>query len=228
MNKSISAVTFLIFCGLTQQASAQQIYSWKDAQGRTHYSTTAKSRLAETTKLPEIQRENIDKKIELIKETTPGSCESMGGIDCSAGKDKKDGSVICVNGDKNSHEKFSEVCLKAKLYSDALAEISQDEIIPLDKLNPSKLENTAAKKLVVMARNTSPVEASGVSVEVKLTMLSGLITVDAQGPSKIAPYASEEYVVDLSKLPSQVPPRLLKRARYTLTCKNCASVRYGS
>ena len=80
---------------MTAPSALAQVYSWTDANGKTHYSTTPRSKGDKPKDLPVVQRENIDSKIKTIRATAPETCQTHGGIDCGR-IDDRDGSVICM------------------------------------------------------------------------------------------------------------------------------------
>lgn len=99
----------------------------------------------------------------------PQTCRRKGGVDCTKGADE-DGSVICIDGSKDSAQKFSDECTTARIT------IVNEEIVGEEKL--------------VAVRNLSSVTAKG--IEVSLSRLDRTKT-RYEGPKEIEPFGVAEF-----------------------------------
>lgn len=108
-------------------------------------------------------------KIDLPKMQIPLTCREHGGIDCTKGEDS-DGSVICVDGNLESEQKFSDECSTAR-------------IVILT-------EDIKGDEKIISIRNMSGVKAIGVVVY--LTKLDRS-QIKYSGPEEIEPFGVAEY-----------------------------------
>ncbi len=208
---------------------AAQVYRWVDDEGRTQYSTTPQHSGQSAVQLPEIHKENIDNRIEFLKDNAPVICQAHGGIDCSAGPDKSDGSVICRDGFTDAVQSFAEYCTDAKLESKFLIEFPQE---PKHKLHREvfrglqKVDSRQPVALVAELRNTSGIEATNIEVHFKVPYVMPR-KFQAIGPTRIPAYGVATYEFPFAQLPPQATPRHIAEAKIRVRCKNCGSVRSG-
>ncbi len=211
--KSVEASLSLLFilttlsCPLALKAempknsTSAKIYKWTDQNGKVHFSTTPSSKKAKTAPLPEIKKENYEKKIGKIKSNTPKNCSTHNGIDCEAGPDS-DGSVICNDGYRNAVLPFRFKCLEAKLKVASL-EVEQ-------------------KQINLTLRNNSPVAAKAVRISIsnnkfRRKQRKGLF--QAEGPREVEPWSVAEYTMPLPPLPD-----FGNGISYRIRCENCNGV----
>jgi hypothetical protein len=180
-----------------------QVYSWKDAQGVTHYSTKPPHAHATPAELPKINRAPMPIIPQPTKAKSTG-CDGRGGINCNAGSDS-DGSVICHDGYTESILNFKSQCSAAKI-----------ELIEVSPLNPQG-------GFTVTVRNRRAAEATGVTVEF-LNPLGKRIPL--VGPETIDPFGGAEYVFIP---PAKVDPakgdigliRAASAGDMTINCASC-------
>lgn len=190
MRSSLKTICGLVIVlGITVDASADAVYRWTDSKGKVHYSSKAPDKKAKPANLPPIMRE----KITAVKSTLI-TCDKHGGIDCASGPDT-DGSVLCLDGFKNSSARFRFSCQTAKL---EVTDISEPE------------ESGAFK---VFVRNSKSVAAAKPSVIFKsdLGEKSKLV-----GPTEIEAYGVAEFLYRGSK-PTSKPDI----GKLELACSNC-------
>jgi hypothetical protein len=177
--------------------AADEIHTWTDSAGRVHYSNNNQQGSKPAT-LPKIKRENIDKRIESIKLSTPKSCLKHGGVDCSKGPDQ-DGSVVCLDGYLESALPFQFECLAVKLSY------------------RMKFDPTNSNQLSISVRNLSSVEGFNLAGTVK--HLKSKKDFKLEGPDKIDPFGIAEYtVIFADEISSE------KDINVNLTCTNCQAV----
>ncbi len=171
---------------------ADSVYKHTDSSGKIVYTSKPKGAGDKPANLPPIVRGEA-------KAVTQGlqSCKVHGGINCEAGPDV-DGSVICVDGYKESATRFKFSCTTPKL------EIS--EISDSDRSGAFK----------VFVRNTSSVSADGVMVEYKPDLGAKLIL---KGAVKIGGYESGEYILNTPE--DMKVPLSLDRTKLRVFCTNC-------
>ena len=206
----MSSLRFLLFSLLLSffswPAFAQDIYKWIDSEGKVYFSNQPRSASDRPAKLPEIQREDIDRRIQKLEEETPKNCFSHGGVDCSAGADA-DGSVICLDGYREAVLPFRFSCLEAKLVfqEQTWGDELEEEEISVEKLQKNQLR--------VSFRNSSDVEA----FDVQVRLFAGRRQLLAlEGPQKVGPYGIAEY----TSAPLDVDRRE-KGLWLKLSCANC-------
>ena len=205
-------------------ALAGDIYTWTDENGKVHFSTEPRPD-AKKAELPEVRRENLDEKIKEIRGSTPPNCHDHGGVDCSRGADG-DGSVVCLDGFRDSMLPYKFSCLEARLRASELNLVNQqEEVIGIinKKFRISQDEALAAgtMSLLLTLRNNSSVEAFGVSV---LVRTPGGKKVEAPGPDKVEPFGVAEYQLPLASLPERIPISRLARIDFKVHCTNCRAV----
>ena len=110
--------------GLTHEPASQSVeeetvYKWMDSSGKTHYSNNPSQNESEAIALPEVGRYSSANKIQRLKDSTPPTCTSHGGIDCSRGEDV-DGSVICYDGFDGSSLSYQVHCNSVRLEAEFL------------------------------------------------------------------------------------------------------------
>lgn len=174
-----------------KSSQTAQIYKWVDEQGRTFYSSSKQEPRAELAKLPEIKRIK-DAPLDHFKE----GCKQHGGASCDRGADS-DGSVICLDGFRESPLPFRFACSSARL----------------------SLEQLQAKgdKQKILIKNSSGVQ--GKSVAVKVSLSDGT-QVFASGSQTIEPHALEEFEILLKELKLAKGVTLSEKDIH-ITCANC-------
>lgn len=202
----LALIIAIIF--LSSQAIAQdKIYKWTDSKGKVHFSNSPTEENQSEVNLPIIEHENLSQKIQQIRQNTPANCEKHGGLDCSQGKDLSDGSVICLDGFKDSILPYDFNCLEAKLA--ATTKVKEEKDIA---------------SIEVSVRNESPIKARNINVKYKLEAFRK-IEVELTGASEIEPYGLENYLfVSKDKLDKKYPDRPII-GRSIIKCENCVSVR---
>lgn len=168
-----------------------QIYKWVDEQGRTFYSSTKQEPKAELAKLPEIKRIK-DAPLDQFKE----GCKQHGGASCDRGSDA-DGSVICLDGFRDSPLPFRFACSSAKL---ALEELS-----------------AKGDKQKILVKNGSGVQGKSVAVKVSLSDGNHIFAVGSQ---TVEPHSLEEFEIPLKDL-KLAPGAKLAEKDVQITCANC-------
>jgi hypothetical protein len=173
---------------------AESIFTWTDAEGRTHYSSRKAADDAKVADLPDIN------KIEFpdISQPKLQSCATHGGIDCSVGPDA-DGSVVCYDGFREAITPFALHCTNAML---RISEVSTPD-------------STGA--FHVFIRNNSSVTAK--SVEVSYTMRDGNLFL-LQGAREIEENGFAEFVFSP---PMDVPfiEKEIQLSQLEIRCGNC-------
>jgi hypothetical protein len=219
----LHSATFVFFLTLLiSNAVAEEIYQWTDEDGVTHYSSTKEAQ-SHKSNLPKLGRENLNHRIETLNQITPETCKKHGGISCEAGADT-DGSVICLNGNRDSVISYRSMCTEVKLeiskirYAD-----KEDKPIEYNKNRDSLMKLKNVEKFLLTVRNHSAIEAKSVVLE--LTIPNGGRIINeysyASGESKIAPYGLAEYSFSLSSIARKVTPLDLSNVIYKVTCENC-------
>ena len=120
MTKYLSLVFSVIVASLPAPLKADPIYSWKDAQGTTHYSSKPVGKDAKLADLPPIMKAEMK-----IPQSALTTCAKHGGVNCQAGTDT-DGTVICYDGFRGSMERFAFTCNAPKLEVADVSEVSTD------------------------------------------------------------------------------------------------------
>lgn len=195
MNKVLSALFFCIFLTSAVCTADEQVYTWVDESGVTHFSTKATNEKAQVAELPQIMRAEVKIDIPDI-----ASCADHGGVDCQAGSDS-DGSVICFDGFKGASARFRFHCSTPKLDISDISEVNEQG------------------EFRVFVRNSKPVKAENPSMFFK--MEDG-IEAELKGPDSIEAFGIAEFLFEpagemsgkLTKVPAEVDMRL--------TCANCS------
>lgn len=206
-------------------AAADEIYTWTDESGQVHFSTEPRTPEAKKAELPQLHREDLDEKIQDIRGSTPPNCHNHGGVDCSRGRDD-DGSVICLDGFRDSMLPYRFSCLEARLRASELSLLDRNQevigtINKNFKLSGAEALEAGEMTLLLTLRNNSSVEAFGVSV---LLRTPGGSTIAAAGPEKVEPFGVAEYQLALSALPERLPLDRLARLDFKVRCTNCRSI----
>ena len=197
----------LVTLGLSSFCSADEIYKWTDKSGRTHYSDKPFTNGQTQAKLPNVKKVDFKKRIQKLKKFSDKSCVNHGGIDCSQGVDKSDGSVICLDGHKDNLIKFEERCINVKLYVET--ELSQENGITEIKAN---------------IRNESAIIAKGLNVKFKLEDFRGL-EFKLEGAKNIEAYGLEVYTfISREKLDKQYPNKKIV-GKTMVKCDNCSNIK---
>jgi hypothetical protein len=145
-------------------------------------------------------KENIERRIETIKRTTPEGCSKRGGVDCSLGADN-DGSVVCADGWTGAVQRYKQACSEVHLTLTRL---------PVDEDGP---------ELIIAVRNTSGIVAREVKAVLeggkgeKRTLL---------GPSELQPFAVGRY--ELQHVDPNLRKSTIRRALpLKVSCSNCGT-----
>ena len=204
-------------------AESEEVFKWKDSKGDEYYSAKPRSPEDVPLRLPEIKKENLDERIKKIKEGTPNNCEQHGGIDCFKKADS-DGSVICLDGYRDSLLPFRFFCVEARLNSDLFLVFLNEPKQVKHKLNLDG--QTLSRKvfaLKVAIRNLTPVEAFGIKVSIFIPGKGDkAIEATAEGADVIEPYGFSEYVWNISS--QTLNKEQLRRASFRVFCSNCQAV----
>ncbi len=190
MKNNLFIVSFLFL--LLSLPTFAEVYKWVDSEGVVHYSSEKEMPDAEPADLPRINRGEL--KLGHLKLV---SCDSHGGIDCQSGPDE-DGSVICLDGFKESSAIYRFTCNSPKL-----------KIANISKLDESGL-------FTVNIRNSKSVLAKNTTVYVELpekgeVELSGPKEIDAYGAGEFK--LAEQYTAILTLQPTIADIRV--------DCANC-------
>ncbi len=197
-----------------QHSKSQPIYKRNDPSGKPVYSSTPSNSKDQPATLPSIEKENLGEKIARLKLQTPPSCFSHGGVDCAQGTDQ-DGSVICLDGFRDSLLLFHSNCTLSRLTTSGVVLLNK-EGKPLERKESAK-----AKTLQLSLRNSTGVRAEGVKV---VFVLPDFRKITTFGPSEVEPYGIAEYIFHLDELSGRTAPRLSDRVQYKVTCENCSAV----
>ncbi|MBP9837167.1 MAG: DUF4124 domain-containing protein [Proteobacteria bacterium] len=201
---------------------AQSIYSWTDAQGKVHYSTSSEDKNLKPKDLPIIQKENLDAKIKNLKKNTTPTCETHSGVDCSQGADT-DGSVICLDGYRDINMAFSSHCNEAKIQTSYYVNIDSEKEVSLkhDKKIKGKLLKQNVKSLQVSIRNLSGVKVNKIELEF---ILNRKYPVFASGPSSIEPYGAADFIYNLSEFERPLNNEEIEHSDFKVYCSNCGTI----
>lgn len=224
----ISAWSFwalLSVCLFSSSVRAEEkIYSWKDGAGRVHYSNTPVLEEQLPSHLPELNKEDLNRKIEKIKAETPLSCEGHGGIDCASGETAK-GTVKCLDGFSETEIPFTlhctEVRLEGKFYVLFPDEPKQVEISR--KLERS-IYNRNPTGLQVTIRNLSGIPAQGMTVSFVVPSGIKQRVVQATGPAKVEAFGFADYNLSLADLAPPATKRDVINTKAKVNCRNCGGV----
>jgi hypothetical protein len=213
---AVFTIACVVCCA--EAALAEEIYSWKDESGTVHYSTVPKTNKAKPAVLPEINRENLSDRIQAIKSSVPPTCVNHGGVDCNAGRDS-DGSVLCIDGFKDSVEPFVFACLEARLkVRDATLTDLDGQTISYRIGSPTPKANTL-KYLTITLRNTAAIKAYDISVSIPWKYKQEL---PMDGPARIDGYGVGEYTLAFDRDVSATSIlSILKEKPLTVSCTNC-------
>jgi hypothetical protein len=192
-------VSISLFIGFDCNGQSQEIYRWKDRDGRIVYSSVprkgsipadGKDPKNETANLPPIKREKF-----IPQKANLQSCLGHGGISCPKGADE-DGSVICVDGFRDAAARFRFLCNEPRL---EVADVS---------------EPGESGTFIVYVRNLAGVPAS--APEVVLRSLEG-IEVKSKGPTEIAGLSMGEFIFESNLAPGQKAAA----SNFLVRCGNC-------
>lgn len=209
----------------TKPKASSGIYKWIDEDGQVHFSTSKLSPDQKPADLPKVKRENLDKKIEKLRDSAPESCVSRGDVDCSLGPDS-DGSVICLDGYRDALLPFRFRCLEVKLRVDDLLVItSKGPDISLKRNRDSRrlrreVNDVEPVELQLIIRNMSDVKASNAVAFFKLL---GGEELQALGPEEVEPFGVAEYKVTLPLVYTRAWRQRLVDTKYKVRCANCRS-----
>lgn len=171
---------------------AEDIYRWVDKNGNVHYSSEPNSPKARPAELPPIMRAEMK-----LPKAKVISCSTHGGVDCEAGADSTDGSVICYDGFKDASAPFRMSCSSPKI---SVSTIS---------------EPTLGGVVTVVVRNSKAVTA-------KEPLLAYLLEsgeeVALEGPDKIDGFGMAEFTLNTLSLQKE---DVLKESKFKLSCANC-------
>lgn len=226
MGKRIIPLACCLFIALQllpRSAHAQQIYQWKDASGKVHFSTSPDHSNADASKLPELRRENIDDRIQAIKAQTPQTCIRHGGVDCAKGADT-DGSVFCLDGFDKAILPFRFECLEARLQAEFLLELDgkDEQLVPHSRNLSRKYQGEKGKGLQINLRNISGVAAKEMRAEISCARRQHF---QALGPDEVPAYGNASYSFlfkDNNLAPSLAE---IEKCEYKVNCVNCVPVR---
>ncbi|MCO6431264.1 MAG: DUF4124 domain-containing protein [Deltaproteobacteria bacterium] len=151
---------------MREAVCADKVYKRVDKDGVVHYSTKPSGPESKVADLPPIMRGELK-----LPESQMLSCGSHGGIDCTAGPDR-DGSVVCLDGFRDSAQRFSFSCSAPKL-----------QIV---EITPVEHDGSFAVRL----RNAKPVAAQKTSVTVTMPDSS---TVTLNGPEEVGGFDAAEF-----------------------------------
>jgi hypothetical protein len=186
MNRQLVCVYALLCASF---AEAQDIYSWKEG-GVTHFASRPMPG-AKKAELPNITKEPVSRASSSLK-----SCDKHGGINCSVGADT-DGSVVCLDGFKDTAALFNFTCQSARL---EFVEATFDSASGEHKVFVRNAKSVPAKRVTVIYQEK-------LFAPTKLT-----------GPSEIAPYETGEFILKNKpgiEFPAPGAKSLL------LACNNC-------
>lgn len=206
--------TFIVFHLMGGNAFGE-VYRWVDQHGKEHFSTTPVPGAKTPSKLPEIKRENFAERIKQIKENTPQNCESHGGFDCAKGADS-DGSVICLDGYRDSVMSFLSLCSEARLRVGKV-QFMNGEGKPLALREKPAIESVTHATFTV--RNLTGIEAKGVTAELSFPRPSRRLPVS--GPTTVDPYGIAEYNAVLIGAQPPLNIEKLKGVRVRIKCDRC-------
>lgn len=215
MNLKKKLAVKLLLCtiltiGISKISYSQEIYTWTDESGTTHYSNEAKDKAAKSANLPDTERYNSDKRIKDLKKETERTCLNRGGVQCSLGEDT-DGSVVCSDGSRDSEETFIASCSEVKL----IAELHK----PKKRLSKQLLQIP----LNAEVRNQSSQEAKNVSVKVKLPqnpVSDEFYELKLEGPTSISSFGVAQYTYS-GKL---IDDRVILKGIISADCENCLKI----
>lgn len=202
-------------------SAAEDIFKQIDNSGKVVYSNHPQGDSAERTQLPSIIRENIDNRIDSIRQTTPKNCTAHGGEDCSQGPDG-DGSVLCLDGYRDAILPFRFACLEARLSYNSLQFFdSQGKALSFNDLD----EHNAAQQISsagVSVRNISNVKAEGMDVVLLHPKKNEFIALE--GPLTIDPFGVGDYRIAYAQLDKKVYFSMLVKLQLKVWCTNCGAV----
>lgn len=188
----------IIFLLLTSSSiQAQEIYTWKDSSGVTHYSSKAQQKNAKTATLAPITRAEVKLSMKDLQPSKDLTCDKHGGINCQAGPDK-DGSVVCFDDYREATARFKFTCSAPKL-----------RITDIGKVD-------AEGNIKVFVRNANAVVAQKPTIWFKLKDAQ---PVQLQGPETIGAFEIAEFIFNSGNKNSfmEVP----KVSELVLSCANC-------
>ena len=213
-----SFLYYFLFLSTPLFAEENNIYRHVDETGKVTYSTTELPNSEQATSLPEIQKENIDKKIDGLLSAIPENCEKHGGIDCPAQADN-DGSVICLDGFRDAELPYRFHCLEANLqiFSFTLSDI-ENKPIPFKPIKPFVNQAPKAGLLQISIRNNSNVDATRVKVFINKTWREKIF---ALGPEVIKSYEVQDYSFNIQELKALDRTFAINKGTVKIECVNC-------
>ena len=217
------AAFFFKFIVLSPQfVSADEIYKWVDKDGTIRYSTKKLDEDQAPADLPDISREDLDKKIDNLRLTTPNTCQKHGGIDCSQGSDK-DGSVICLDGFRDALPRYNAHCLQTNLEGDFQVLFwSKREPYRFAKSGKIKRLRDRPKSIRLVLRNLNRTKAENMTVSVTFPPRRKFIL---KGPANIAPYGVANYDLELLDTKMEISEYTLNALEVNADCSNCRVIK---
>lgn len=199
-------------------AAAEDVYKWTDNQGKITYSSKPPSAASTPAQLPLIGREDIDEKIDKIKEDTVPNCEMHGGVDCSQGADN-DGSVICLDGQRSALLPFRFACLESRLSVSYRVRVlgPENKELPLKQAKKELAASARVRSIYASVRNSSSVKAFGIRVELKRPTDPKIYLFE--GPREVEGFGLADYSISL---PEAVSKYQLERFQLRVRCTNCS------
>lgn len=146
---ALALMGFVAFANVFE-VSAGPLYTWTDAKGVTHYSSSPKARDAKPAALPPIMRGEVK-----LAQAKVVSCDKHGGVDCRAGADS-DGSVVCGDGFRDASLRFRFSCSSPKLEIADISPPGQDGSYSIYIRNH---RSVTAQKMKVAVKQPDGVEA---------------------------------------------------------------------
>ncbi len=186
---------------------AEDVFKWVDDEGNIHYSNNSQDSQGTKAELPELEKSDFKDRLEELNSISNQTCIKRGGVNCEAGKDG-DGSVICLDGYKDSSEEFQALCTEVRLQSSI-----------------NLPENRSRKRLTIMpltviVRNNSAIIAEDVRVEVSLLKALNLSVREKlilEGSKNIPAFGISEYTFTGKTFDE----RILRKGNISTSCKNC-------
>ena len=208
----------ILFLPTLLYAEDNKIFRYVDEEGKVTYSTTALPNSEQAISLPEIQKENIDEKINILLKSVPENCEKHGGIDCSAQADT-DGSVICLDSFRDAELPYRFHCLEANLqiFSFTLSD-TENKAISFNPTKPFSYQAPQAGLLQISIRNNSNVDATGIKVFINKSWREKIF---ALGPEVIKSYEVQDYSFNIQELKALDRAFAINKGTVKIECVNC-------